>query len=430
MNKEQNLSKILSGKLPTSKYSTTNFKVIDKSTTEIVGEIKRFDERKTGFNKAARGEYGDTVKGPAEKANSSIDKSIMGYFFESGKMPGMPKMGNGGMKPGMPPKGDNTGKEGMNPNMGAKPAGMAKLPMAMMMGGPKGAPKHFNSDIEVVSRHIKSYGTFMGADLVGICEIPDYAYYSHDKNGNPVEKKYKYAICLVVDQDYDTLDASNGKDWISGAQSYMSYSKAAFTASAMSKYIQMQGFEAKDNHLLDYQVIVPPLLELAGIGEMGRYGIVINPSLGSRFKASLVLTNMPMAIDKPIKFGVQEFCKTCKKCAIECPSQAISSSDDKIIHNGYKKYDFKYDSCSKFRLSNPNGSSCGNCIKVCPFNKPGGALHDLARWTIRTLPIFNHLVVKGDDLLGYGTQNADNKWWFDEKKKSGNVKDKNFTKAK
>ncbi len=415
MSKDNKTSKILEGKSKIGKYSISNYKEIEKPTTEIVGEIERFDERKTGFNRATRGDYGSKIKGPAEKAKSCIDISIMSYFFESGKMPGMPKMGG------------SFGKAGMKPEMGKTPFGSPKSSMSKMMAKPSGEPKPLNNDINVVSRHIKSYGTFMGADLVGICEIPDYAYYSHDKNGNPVEKKYKYAICIIVDQDYDTLEASNGKDWISGAQSYMSYSKAAFTASAMAKYIQSQGFEAKDNHLLDYQVIVPPLLELAGIGEMGRYGIVINPSMGSRFKASVVLTNMPMAIDKPIKFGVQEFCKVCKKCAKECPSQAIAHDDEKIIHNGYKKYGFDYASCSKFRLSNPHGSSCGNCIKVCPFNKSEGLIHDLARWTIRTLPIFNQLIVWGDDLLGYGKQKKDNKWWFDMEETKSNTSDCNTT---
>ncbi|MCT4615584.1 MAG: reductive dehalogenase [Marinifilaceae bacterium] len=394
MCKNKELSKVLKGKSPIGKYSKTNYKIIDKPTTEIVGEIERFDERKTGFNRAFRGEYGSKIKNPKEKIKSGIDMSIMSYFFQSGKMPDMSQKGG-------------------KPEIGNKDSGMSKSPMSFMKGSLQKKPKPLHSDIKVVSRHIKSYGDFMGADLVGICEIPDYAYYSHDKDGSVIQKKYKYAICIAVDQDYDTLDASDGKDWISAAQSFMSYSKAAFIASAMAKYVQMQGFDAKDNHLMDYQVIVPPLLELAGIGEMGRYGIVINPSLGSRFKASVVLTNMPMATDKPIKFGVQAFCKVCKKCAIECPSQSISKSDNKIVHNGYKKYDFDYANCSKFRLSNPNGSSCGKCIKVCPFNKSQGWIHDLARWTIRNLPIMNKLIVWGDDLLGYGKARPEKKWWFD-----------------
>ncbi len=404
MYKEKKLSRVLSGKLSIGKYSTTNYRIIDKSTTDIVGEIKRFDERKTGFNKAARGEYGQTVKGPLEKIknSTSLDKSSISYFFLTGKIMSR-----------MPSLGGRKNIKNIKSDVAHKATSMSKSPMSLLKADHNTKPKFLHSDLKVVSRHIKNYGVFMGADIVGICEVPDYAYYSHDKFGNPVEKKYKYAVCLLTDQDYDTLDASTGRDWISAAQSYMSYSKAAFTASAMSEYIQMLGFEAKDNHLMDYQVIIPPLLELAGLGEMGRHGVIINPSLGSRFKASVVLTNMPLAIDKPIEFGVQEFCKVCKKCAIECPSQSISKSDYKMVHNGYEKYDFDYDNCSKFRLNNPKGSSCGNCIKVCPFNKAEGWTHDLIRWTIRNFPFMNRLIVWGDDLLGYGKTRPEKKWWFD-----------------
>jgi len=411
MSREKKLSKLLRGKKPIGKYSTTNYKVIDMPTSEIVGKIERFDERKTGFDRAFRGEYGDKIGSFIGKDIQNLDKSIMSYFFKSG-MPGKkPMTSNEG-------KGTDEKMTDLDKNMTENEKPSFKSILTKVKGGSNATKQIIHDDINVVSRHIKSYGNFMGADLVGICEIPDYAYYSHDKNGVPVEKKYKYAICIIVDQDYDTLEASNGKDWISGAQSFMAYSKAAFIAEAMAKYIQMQGFEAKDNNMLDYQVVVPPLLELAGIGEMGRYGMVINPSLGSRFKASVVLTNMPIATDKPIKFGVQAFCKVCKKCAIKCPSKSISESDEKIVHNGYKKYDFNYHSCTKFRLGNPNGSSCGNCIKVCPFNKSEGWIHDLVRWSIRNMPFLNHLIVLGDDLLGYGKPNHEKKWWFDFEKDS------------
>ena len=45
---------------------------------------------------------------------------------------------------------------------------------------------------------------------------------------------------------------------------------------------------------------------------------------------------------------------------------------------------------------------CNNCVKVCPFNKPSGRLHDAARLVIRKAPFLNSLLVKIDDWLGYG----------------------------
>ena len=45
---------------------------------------------------------------------------------------------------------------------------------------------------------------------------------------------------------------------------------------------------------------------------------------------------------------------------------------------------------------------CNSCVRVCPFNKPPGRLHDAVRWAIRRLPLLNRLIVRVDDLLGYG----------------------------
>ncbi len=46
-------------------------------------------------------------------------------------------------------------------------------------------------DPEEVSRHIISLCYFMDADMVGICEMPEWSWYSHESKGNPIEAKHK-----------------------------------------------------------------------------------------------------------------------------------------------------------------------------------------------------------------------------------------------
>jgi epoxyqueuosine reductase QueG len=50
---------------------------------------------------------------------------------------------------------------------------------------------------------------------------------------------------------------------------------------------------------------------------------LITKKYGPRVRIAKVFTNLPMAVDEPIEFGVKEFCDTCKKCAEHCPGQAI-----------------------------------------------------------------------------------------------------------
>ena len=50
-----------------------------------------------------------------------------------------------------------------------------------------------------------------------------------------------------------------------------------------------------------------------------------------RLKTAILTTDMPISPDLPIDFGVQLFCSECKKCARECPPQAIPYGDKVIL---------------------------------------------------------------------------------------------------
>jgi len=112
----------------------------------------------------------------------------------------------------------------------------------------------------------------------------------------------------------------------------------------------------KGSHAMNYQVVVPPILLWSGIGKMSRMGdVVLNPFLGPRFKAAVVTTDMPLEIDRPIDFGLQDFCSKCGRCAEMCPSQAISYGDKKM-HNGYEKWWLDLDQDDNGRFFKPKKS--------------------------------------------------------------------------
>ena len=145
---------------------------------------------------------------------------------------------------------------------------------------------------------------------------------------------------------------------------------------------------------------------------------VLNPFLGVRFKAAAVTTNLPLQEDKPVDFGLQEFCRNCGRCAEECPSQAISK-DEKVMYNGYEVWKLNIERCAKFMTLNPNGAACGHCIKVCPWNKPKGWIHGIARETAQRAPWLDKLLIKMDSLIGYGRSHQEDKWWFDLQEVNG-----------
>lgn len=359
-------------------YPMEKLKRVDRPTTIITDNIPRFDEREHGFARAMRGDFGPVA---AREFGRFIHKYPLGAAFA---------------------------------NMVGHMVPMVEGPVA-----PTKAP--IPRDPKILSQHIKQLGYFLRADMVGICRLPQYAVYSHGLDGKPVKLDHKFAITIVIDQDYETMRGSNGDDWASGPQSFIGYSTSAFIACIMADYIRKLGYPARAHHVFNYQVLVVPLLLLAGIGEMCRAGIVLNPFLGTRFKAAVVTTDLPLETDKPVDFGLQEFCQKCLKCAVECHAKAIPEGD-KVMLNGYENWRFDAERCSKYRVLNQRGSSCGRCIKVCPWNKPEGWTHDIVRWMVNHTPFLDRFLVKMDDAWGYGKQDKGYKWWFDLEEVGGVMK--------
>jgi 3-chloro-4-hydroxyphenylacetate reductive dehalogenase len=366
----RNYPKILRDNSQLGPYPMEKLKRVDVPTTLITENIQRPDQRETGFARAARGDYGP-------KLVQEFPKFVSKY------------------------------------PLGAALSDMVKVMSQKANGDIFGVKSPLAEDPLILSRHIKSLGYFLRADIMGICELPQYAVYTHNNDGSPIDLNHKYAITIVVDQGYETMAGSTGYDWISGSQSYRGYSTTAFIAEIIADYIRRLGYAAYPHHSRTYKVVIPPLLVLSGIGEMSRMGnSVINPFLGARFKAAAVTTDLPLLVDQPLDFGLQEFCRVCKKCAQYCNSKAIPFGD-KVIYNGYECWKLDVERCSKFRIGNQLGSSCGTCIKVCPWNKPPGLIHDAVRWIVKNTPFLDRTIVKMDNLMDYAKAQPEKQWWFD-----------------
>lgn len=271
------------------------------------------------------------------------------------------------------------------------------------------------------ARALKSLSYFLGADLTGICEIPRYAWYSHREDGTAIEPYHRYAVVMLIDQGYDTMEAASGDDWISGAQSMRGYLRGAEIAGIMAEFLRGHGYPARAQTNADSDVLQLPLVLWAGLGEMSRIGeLVLNPFVGPRFKSAVLTTDLPLKVDQPIDFGLQYFCSHCLKCARECPCSAISFGD-KVMFNGYEIWKPDVERCARYRVTNAKGAACGRCMKTCPINKvldvDGGWLTRAASWlgvnAPRLKPLLVPIATWLDDRLGNGRRNPVKKWWFD-----------------
>lgn len=278
-------------------------------------------------------------------------------------------------------------------------------------------------DPVTMARHLKDVALYLGADDCGIGIVPMQAVFTHQAATHeemkfkgvpqsyekPVHNTHPLAIVMLYNQDFRTgTMASNGYDGGTfGARRAYLYS--GLNADVLARYIRHLGYEARAHHNENYHVMVPPLLISAGMGELSRAGeCVLHPYLGYNYKAAVVTTTMPLMPDKPIDFGLQEFCKVCKKCADHCPSKAISQLDNPVEYNGYLRYPLDAKACTIFRRTQPEGYGCGRCAVVCPWaNKEDSWFHSLGAYmSSMKSSALDRLIVQMDDLLGYGTEVA------------------------
>lgn len=261
--------------------------------------------------------------------------------------------------------------------------------------------------------NLKAAGYFLSSDAVGLCRVPDWAWYSHNAGGQPITPYHGHAINLLIDQGFETMEGASGDDWISVAQSMRAYLRFSLLGGVIAEHLRGLGYSARVHSVIDGEVLQPPLLLLSGLGEVSRIGeVILNPYLGPRLKSGTVTTSMPMEHDKPIDFGLQRFCEACNKCARECPSGAITAGP-KRMYNGYEIWKSDAEKCTRYRLTNSAGGMCGRCMKTCPWNLEGLFAEAVIRKIAIAAPGAARLLASLDDKLGRGMINPVKTWWWD-----------------
>jgi reductive dehalogenase len=281
------------------------------------------------------------------------------------------------------------------------------LPVAAGVKFPEKKPAL--TDPAKMTNQIKRAAHYLGADLVGVAKLDMRWVFSHHyipetNESRPVEIDggYQYVIAMGLEMDYHMMKTAPSA--LQHSEVRLTYSKMAFLVSSLAHFIRQLGYRAIPS-LNDTALNVPIAVD-AGLGELGRHGLLISPQFGPRQRLCKVITDMPLEANKPIEFGVTEFCSLCKKCARQCPSQAISRGEptaeaSSISNNpGVVKWSLSAEICRGYWSK--VGTNCGICIRVCPFNKGKGRLHDAVRCLVKRAPSVDRAMLWTDDLFGYG----------------------------
>jgi len=289
------------------------------------------------------------------------------------------------------------------------------------------APKKYKfKDSSEAAQRVKRAARFLGADLVGISKYEPLWTYStmlkidkyQDKTPNryprrpmalkPVKTELpfvpKSVIVMAVEMDYAGISAS--PSYLACGATGQGYSKMAALGSSMVRFFGDLGYKSFANG--NDTTLSVPYAVAAGLGELGRNGLLVTRELGPRLRLVKVFTELEIKSDKPKDFGIKEFCKRCKRCAEACPSKAISMDDEPTLKgpsisncNGVEKWYIDPEKCYSFWAE--NGKSCANCIASCPFNKPQMWNHSLIN-SMTAIPVgsLHYVMARMDKIFGYG----------------------------
>jgi epoxyqueuosine reductase len=159
------------------------------------------------------------------------------------------------------------------------------------------------------------------------------------------------------------------------ASAGLGYSKMSFIIACLAQFIRNLGYKAYPC-ANDTGLSIPMAID-AGLGALGRIGLLLTKEYGPRVRLCKVLTNMPLKTDVPdVNFieKVTKFCQSCMKCAENCDVYAITKEikpnySIKCASNnpGTKKWYNNVEKCYGAWVD--YSSDCGKCIQACPFSK-------------------------------------------------------------
>jgi len=228
-------------------------------------------------------------------------------------------------------------------------------------------------DTTTMTKQIKKAAKFYGASLVGVTELDQRWVYANKRfNLEPLElpEEVKYSVVMAIEMD--ELGIANSPACPAAAATGLGYSKMAFTTSSLAEFIRNLGYTAiPDGN--DMSLSVPLAID-AGLGQLGRNGLLITPEYGPRVRLCKVFTDLTLEPDSPIDFGVTDFCRRCRLCADACEVDAISKEDEpswepacRSNNPGALKWYVNGEKCYEYWCD--NGTDCSTCISVCPYNK-------------------------------------------------------------
>ncbi|MFC1664834.1 reductive dehalogenase [Pseudomonadota bacterium] len=294
------------------------------------------------------------------------------------------------------------------------------------------------------ARMIRAAARLFGADQVGYVELNEntkklifkrdamdgkriefenveHPYETKDKRVIP--DKARSVITFSVKMSEELIKRKNDgmPTGLSSAATGIAYGQAKNILDRLQNFLRALGYIGLNGSWYNGLGIAPAFGVLAGLGEMGRINRMISPEYGPLQRVFKLVTDLPLEPTKPIDAGIMNFCRTCKVCADNCPSDCLSKKTDPYWEPrgpwnspGHKTW--YEDSPACWTWWNSSAAGCSTCFAVCTFAKKNKSIiHDIVKLAIAKNKIMpdqvNGFFTKMDQVFGYQEQKDIEQWW-------------------
>lgn len=234
--------------------------------------------------------------------------------------------------------------------------------------GPMKSNKLTEGTTDTFTKRIFDLATLYGAVKIGIAPYHSDYYYTHkgrtDANyGQEITDTLPHTIVFAVEMDPALFSTSpNVLESIAVTKGYLD---AGIIGLILTYFIKSLGYEARNHMDGNYQMVLPLAAKHAGLGDIGRNGLLTTLEYGNRIRLGAVTTDLPLNHSTPSTFDMLNFCNLCKRCSKVCPSKAICTDTPSTL-TFENRWKINHEKC--YSKWHEFGSDCGICIAQCPFS--------------------------------------------------------------
>lgn len=205
-------------------------------------------------------------------------------------------------------------------------------------------------------KEFESYAKSLGISSIGYVQItPDLL----------IKDKfipYPHTIVLTMPMGEDIIATAPGEK--AQELNNAAYAKLGEISYKISDYLRKNGYATQVAHPYESMVNFSPLAQKAGLGWIGKSGLLMTPELGPRLKISAIfvsIANLPVKKEDEHSW-ISDYCNRCSNCVKACPEKALLEKETCCGNNETELVQKLCIGCSQ---------GCTYCIEDCPFHSKG-----------------------------------------------------------